>query len=232
MDIENLVPNISMPKLRDPSAPQRELDIHADDIPIAHDSIAKLDKSKLNTKELFEIFNDWQTKRTLTSKRVFMSTSLLVAAASWIGVDYTDLTLFGLKVTNGNPDKLIIFILVCIITSGAFYYLSRKIDASVRNAKISHISRDLKALKEPMDAICGVMERNNIPSFHVLYYDFKSSLATSSRHDAIDVFRAINFYNSNLLKAGHGLNFVTFFEQLVIYSVAAYSTIALLYSVA
>lgn len=230
MDINKITSAISMPKVADPTAPRREIDLQEGDEKIVYESIDKLDKSRLNTEDLFEVFNDWQTKKTLTSKRIWVSTSLLVAAASWIGVDYTELTLFGLKLSNGNPERLIAFILILIILSGIFYEVSRRIDSSVRNAKISHISRDLKELREPMRAIREVMDRNNISSFSDLYYDFKSSLVVNNKHNAVDVFRAINFYDKNLTGAGKGLNLVTIAEQLVIYLIAAYAIVALVVS--
>lgn len=225
-----MIPNFNVPRISDPTAPRREIDLQDGDEKIVYESISKLEKSRLDTEELFEVFNDWQTKKTLTSKRVFVSTSLLVSAASWIGVNYTDLTLFGLKLSNGNPERLIIFILISIIISGIFYEVSRRIDGSVRKAKISHINNDLNELREPMEAIREVMERNNVSSFSKLYYDFKSSLSVNSQHDAIDVFRAINFYDKNLSKAGKGLSIVTIAEQLLIYLVAIYAIVALLVS--
>lgn len=230
MDINKITPGLSMPRIPDPSAPRREIELQEGDERIVYESINKLDKSRLDTEGLFELFNDWQTKKTLTSKRVFVSTSLLVAAASWIGVNYTELTLFGLKLSNGNPERLLIFVLMSIILSGIFYEISRWIDSSVRNAKISYISKDLKELREPMRAIREVMERNNISSFFDLYYDFKSSLAANNKHNAIDVFRAVNFYDKNLSGAGKGLNLVTMAEQLLIYSIAVYAIAALLLS--
>lgn len=231
MDIDKLTSGFSMPRVADPTVPRREIDLQDGDEKIIHESIAKLDKSRLDTDELFEVFNDWQTKKTLTSKRIFVSTSLLVSAASWVGVNYTELTLFGLKLSNGNPERLIIFILISIIMSGIFYEVSRRIDSSVRKAKISHINRDLKELREPMRAIREVMERNNVSSFSDLYYDFRSSLLNASaKHDAIDVFRAIDFYDKNLSGAGKGLNLVTMAEQLLIYLIAGYAIIALLVS--
>ncbi|GGB93438.1 hypothetical protein GCM10011352_19390 [Marinobacterium zhoushanense] len=239
MDLDGIFPNNSFPQLAsisapsfpDPHAPRREIDLSDDDESIVENSIAKLDKSSLDTDGLFEIFSDWQTKKTLTSKRVFLSTSLLVAAATWIGVDYTDLTLFGLKLASGNHEKLIIFVLLSIVSSGIFYEMSRRIDSSVRRAKISHINRDIKVLKESVKAIEDVMKRNNIPSFVDLYFDFRSSMTAASQHDAIDVFRAINFYNKNLSKAGSGLNIVIIVEEVLIYSIAAYAVIALLLSI-
>jgi hypothetical protein len=101
----------------------------------------------------------------------------------------------------------------------------------VRKARISHINRDLKQLREPIMAIREVMERNNVSSFSDLYYDFRSSLLNvNAKNDAIDVFRAINFYDKNLSGAGKGLNLVTIAEQLLIYLIAVYAIIALLVS--
>ena len=231
MDINKITSGISMPRIADPSAPRREIELKDGDEKIVYESIAKLDESRLDTDELFEVFDDWQTKKTLTSKRIFISTSILVAAASWVGVNYTEMTLFGLKLSNGNPERLIILILLSIILSGIFYEVSRQIDSSVRKAKISHINRDLKELREHMMAIREVMGRNNISSFSKLYYDFKSPLLNVNvKHDAIDVFRAINFYDKNLSGANKGLNLVTIAEQLLIYIIAAYAIVALLVS--
>jgi len=232
MDIDKITSGLAMPRVADPTAPRREIDLQDGDEKIVHESISKLDKSRLDTEELFEVFDDWQTKKTLTSKRIFLSTSLLVSAASWVGVNYTELTLFGLKLSNGNPERLIIFILISIIMSGIFYEISRQIDSSVRKAKVAHINRDLKELRGPMRAIREVMERNNISSFSDLYYDFRSSLLNANvKHNAIDVFRAINFYDKNLSGAGKGLSLVTMAEQLLIYLIAVYAIASLLVTI-
>ena len=68
------------------------------------------------------------------------------------------------------------------------------------------------------------MERHRVESFRKLYYDFKSAIENASRHNAIDVFRAIKFYRKNLSKAGMGLSYVTKFEQIIIYTFATYAT--------
>lgn len=231
MDIDQIKSGLAMPRVSDPTAPRRKIDLQEGDEKIVYDSIAKLDKSGLDTKQLFEVFNDWQTKKTLTSKRIFVSTSLLVSIASWIGVNYTELTLFGLKLSNGNPDRLIILILISIMMSGIFYELSRRIDGSVRKAKISHINQDLKELRDPVRSIREVMDRNNVSSFYDLYYDFRSSLLNAhAKHDAVDVFRAINFYEKNLSRAGKGLSLVTMAEQLLINLIAVYAIVSLLVS--
>ncbi len=236
MDINKLMPkhlNFATSQIPNQSigAPQREIKLQEGDESIVEKSISKLENSKLNTDELFTVFNDWQTKKTLTSKRVFLSTSILVASASWIGVDYTDLTLFGLKLSNGNPGKLMIFILISIVVSGVFYWASSRIDANVRKAKISHINTDLKKLKVPIMDIQGVIIRNNISSFSNLYWDFNSALINPDRgHNAIAVFNAVNFYNENLSSTGKGLNVITIGEMLVIYLIALYAVIAILIS--
>lgn len=226
MNIDSLIPRMSMPRIPDPSAPRRELDIRDEDEQIIDSSIEELDRSSLETEHLYEVFSDWQTKKTLTSKRIFVSTTVLVAAASWIGIDYTDLAFFGLKVANGSPDRFITFVLLSIVASGVFYEISRRIDASVRKARINHINSDLKSLVKPIEAIDGAMGRNGIESFSDLYFDFRSSL-TARQHDAIDVYRAVKFYKSNLSKAGIGLTLVTVIEHLIVYATAAFALVAL-----
>ena len=227
MNIENLMSGVSMPGMRDPLAARRELELHEGDEIIVDSSIHKLDKSSLKIDDLYEVFNDWQTKRTLTSKRVFISTSVLVTSAAWIGVDYTDLSFFGLKVSNGSPVKFLIFVLLSIIASGIFYEISKQIDKTVRRAKVNHVSNDLKGLLEPINAIDEVMKRNEIDSFNDLYYDFRSSSLSAGGHDGIDVYRAVKFYKKNLSRAGIGLSIVTILENFVVYSVAVFSIVAL-----
>ena len=226
MNIDNLMPGMSMPRISDPNAPQRKLSIHEEDELIIDSAIKELDRSNLKTEDLYEVFSDWQTKKTLTSKRIFVSTSILVAAAAWIGIDYTELSFFGLKIANGSPERFIIFVLISISASGVFYEFSRRIDSSVRNARITHINSDLKSLVKPIEAIDGAMKRNNIDNFVDLYFDFRSSLS-SSKHDAIGVYRAIKFYKKHLSQAGTGLSLVTFSEHLIVYSIAAIALFSL-----
>src|SRR5690606_24726283 len=92
MNTNILMSGISMPRIPDATAPRRELHIRDDDEKIIDDAIEELDRSSLKTDDLYEVFSDWQTKKTLTSKRIFVSTSIIVAAAAWIGIDYTELT--------------------------------------------------------------------------------------------------------------------------------------------
>ena len=113
-----------------------------------------------------------------------------------------------------------IFVLLSICVSGVFYEFARRIDSSVRNARIRYINSDLKSFVKPIEAIDGAMARNNIDDFVDLYFDFRSSLS-SSQHDAIDVYRAVKFYQKNLSRAGFGLSLVIITENLIIYLVAA-----------
>lgn len=226
MNMDNLISGMSTPRVSDPTAPRRELDIDKEDEQVIDSAIERLDRSNLKTEELYEVFSDWQTKKTLTSKRIFVSISILVAAATWIGIDYTELSFFGLDVANGSPKRFIIFVFISISASGVFYELSRRIDSSVRKARIKHINNDLKGLVQPIEAIDGAMGRNNIHDFVDLYFDFRSSLS-SSQHDAIDVYRAVKFYKTNLSRAGVGLNLVTLAENLIVYSIAAIAIFSL-----
>lgn len=226
MNKDKLMASISMPKRIDPTSPRRELDIHEEDEKIIGEAIETLDRSSLKTEDLYAVFSDWQTKKTLTSKRIFVSTSILVSAAAWIGIDYTELSFFGLKVANGSPERFIIFVLISILASGVFYEFSRRIDASVRNARIKNVSSDLKDLVGPIESIDGAMDRNDIRDFVDLYYDFRSSLS-ASKHDAIDVYRAVKFYKNNLSRAGVGLSIVTLSEHIIVYSIAAIALISL-----
>lgn len=216
-----------MPESRNPLAPKREIKLSTEDVEIVANSIAELDQSSLNRDDLFETFSDWQSKRTLTAKRIFMSTSLLVVAASWIGVDFSELTVFGLKVSNGSPDRFIIFVLIAVVLSGVFYELSRRIDSSVRKAKIIRAARDIKYLKESVEAVDEVIKRNEIKSFGDLYYDFNSRLLSGGQHDAVDVYKAIHFYLNHLSAAGFQLNMVSIAEQIVIYVLALHAVAAL-----
>lgn len=215
-----------MPRISDPTAPRRELDIREEDEKIIDEAIEKLDRSNLKTEDLYDVFSDWQTKKTLTSKRIFVSTATLVAAADWIGIDYTALSFFGLKVANGSPERFTIFVLISILASGIFYEFSRRIDVSVRNARIKSVNSDLKDLVSPIESIDGAMERNNINDFVDLYYDFRSSLR-ATKHDAIDVYRAVKFYKHNLSLAGIGLSVVTLSEHIIVYSISAIALFSL-----
>lgn len=226
MNFDNLRSGLAIPETPTPTDPRRELNIHGEDETIIDGAIEELDKSNLKTEDLFEVFSDWQTKKTLTAKRIFVSTSILVAAAAWIGIDYTDLSLFGLKVANGSPDKFITFILLSIVVSGIFYEFSRRIDASVRKARINNINNDLKSLVQPIGAIDEAMKRNSIDDFSDLYFDFRSPIS-SGRHDAIDVYRAVKFYQKNLSKAGFGLTVVTIMEHTVTYAIAVFAVAVL-----
>lgn len=231
MDSHSLFGSLSTPSFKSPTESDREIEMSKEDESLADDSIRKLDESSLDTKDLFDVFDDWQTKRTLTSKRILVSTSVLVSSASWVGIDYTKLTFFGMKVADGAPIKFLLFIIAVILLSCAFYELSRRVDLSVRKAKIAHVDRDLKELIEPFNEIKGVMERNGINSVANLYFDFRSAISNGSKHNAIDVFRAIEFYREHLSRADMGLRVVTMGEQAIIYLVAAYAVVALINSI-
>jgi len=231
MSTSDFMSGLSTPKFKDPFAPKREIELSKEDVAIVYESISKLDKSGINKDDLFEIFSDWQSKRTLTSKRVFVSTSVLVVSASWIGVDFTELTVFGLKVANGNPVRFIIFVLISIVMSGLYYEISRRIDSAVRKAKIIRTSQDVDALKEPVDELYEVVERNNIESFNKLFYDCKSSnLSAPGQHDAIDVYNAVRFYSKHLSVAGARLITIAVAEQVIIYSLAIHAVAVLVWA--
>jgi len=230
MNINDLGRSFSAPEIKDPFGPKREIKLSAEDIETTNKSITKLDQSRLNKNDLFEIFMDWQTKKTLTSKRIFVSTSLLVVSAAWIGVDFTELTVFGLKVANGNPSRFVTFVLISIIMSGVFYEVCRKIDVSVRKAKIIRASQGIEKLKEPVEVINKVIERNSIESFNKLYHDFKSSTLGVNQHDAIDVYNAVSFYLNHLSTAGTRLNAVSITEQAIIYVLAFHAVVVLVWT--
>jgi hypothetical protein len=228
MDIDGLIPKMRMPHVPDPTAPRREIELPDEDVATVYEAIETLDKSSSNKNDLFDIFSEWQSKRTLTSKRVFVSTSIVVAAASWIGIDYKELSFFGLKIADGDPNRFIIFVLVAIVLSGVFYEASRRIDASVRKAKIANVRQDMEELVEPVKSIDEVMRKNSIDSFSDLYFDFKSALVGGSTHQPLDAYGAVQFFRKHLSGAGRGLTAISIIEQAIIYGLAAYAVVALL----
>lgn len=228
MDFGKMMTDVKIPEIKNPMAPRREIPLSREEVATVGKSIAILKKSRSNQEKLFEIFDDWQTKKTLTAKRILVSTSIIVVAASWIGIEYKDLSFFGLKIASGSPERFIVFILMTILLSGFFYEISRRIDLAVQKAKIKNVSQDLKVLKKPVDDIGSVMKRNNISSFSDLYFDFQS-LGTTDR-DAINAFNAVHFYREYLVGANQGLNVLAVIELGITYLISGSACVALLYS--
>lgn len=232
MDISKFKTQLAKPSFSGITEPSRKIKLSPGDEVTVYKAIQYLNQSKIRKRDVFKIFNDWQTQKTLTSKRIFVSSSLLVSAAAFIGVDYTELSLFGLKVSNGSPLKFLIFILISIVVSGVFYEVSRRIDISVRNAQVANIEKSILLLKEHVESLIRVMDKNEISSFKKLYNDFKpNNLLSPTVHDETESFDTVKFYQTHLVTAGKGLNVVVVAEQVIIYLIAINAIFALLISI-
>ncbi len=226
MSMRGLLDGISIPSLPDLSSPKREIEMSAGDEAQVFESLSALEEAHIDTDSLFSLFDDFQSKRTLTTKRLFLSFSMVVVAATWIQVDYSEMAFLGLKVATGSPWRFILFLALTIIVTGAFFEFSRRIDAAVQNAKLLHISADLQELRAVVEQLEEIMRRYGVESFGRLASDFKPPSAVGGPSPEL-AFNAIRFFYQNLSRARSGQGLLGIAELVAVYGVAFFAVMSL-----
>lgn len=212
----------------DPFGPPHKLPLSDDDRNRAETALEQLDQSGLETRQVFELFQDWQSRRTLLSKRLLASASVIVAAVIWVGMDLSNLTFLGVKVQDGSLGRFVVFLGGFIVLSGVYFESSRRIDRNVQRAQIHRIADDLEKLVPVVDQLDEMANRYEVESGEDLLDDCRS------RHrvefgDA-KAYDAVKFYKKQLKGAGVGQSILEVVEILGIYVLAAYALAGLGYA--
>lgn len=85
-------PSYSQPDL---TGPRREIELSAEQEKRAQEAITTLANSGLTVDELFAAFQDWQSRRTIVSRRFFLSAAALIGGSYWVGVDLSTISRIG-----------------------------------------------------------------------------------------------------------------------------------------
>lgn len=204
------------PTFHDPTAPKREINLSETDELTVQDALASLGRASSKTEKLFDVFAEWQSRRTYTMRRVLITSILVILVSAWVGVDYKEISILGLQVSNGNMQHFLIFLIAAVLASAVVYAASIGIDLTVRKAKIGYVSSEMKSLKACVATIDDILHRNEVDSFSDLYFDFVSALQNPGRHDAIDAYRAVKFYSERLSSPAWWRKCLVIAEQVLI----------------
>lgn len=211
----------TLPTLKDPP---REIRLSNEDEQIVQQSIDALGRTGLETKLLFDIVQDWQTRRTVTAKRLFASASVVIAAVIWVGADFDKLSFFGFQVGEGSLFRFVAFLSSFIVVTGFMFEFSRRIDLSVRTARISLMEKELRDAGNTVDRVDEIVHRYKVRSANYLLRDFRRHIVRDAPDfSAIHAYDAVKLYREHLKGAGLGLRLIEKIEWVSLYLIAAYA---------
>jgi len=213
------------PTIRDPRAPSRQIKLSDADEQAAYTARKALSEFGLTIDQVFKVFRDWQSRQTVTAKRLLASSAMIFAAMTWIEMDLSEISFFGLEVSSTGAAKFSIFASAFIIVSGIMFEWCRRIDLAVRRANIEILRKNLQAGEKMVAELDALVARCKISSVDELFDDFRERLTVDISD--IQSYDAIRFYKTYLKRAGTGLRIVESAELLIVYPVAAYAVYGL-----
>lgn len=106
--------------------------------------------SKVSLDDILDILREWETRATLTAKKLFTTTALILAAAFIIQLDYSELGIAG--ISNANAANRTTFILAMILLSTGFaFWWHRSIDLKMRSWRTSIIKDRMEVIGEALN---------------------------------------------------------------------------------
>lgn len=189
-------PGYSQPDL---TSPMREIELSTEQEKMAQEAISTLANSGLTVDGLFAAFQDWQTRRTIVSRRFFLSVAALVGGSYWVGVDLSNARFLGLALGDGNLLRFIALLGFILLVSGAMFLFSRGIDKAVRAAKIQSKLRSIEPCTKAAKELDQLVSAIGLSSTEDLLYDFRERIIT--HHSDQDAYEAAHFYETNLKRS-------------------------------
>lgn len=205
----------------DPGAAPHKIPLSEEDRSRVESAMEQLSQSGLDVQRVFDLFQDWQSRRTLLAKRFFGSSAVIVGAVMWVGMDLSKFSFLGVTVEDGSLTRFIMFLLAFIVVSGVFFESSRRIDRRVQRANVARVRDELVNLGPVVDQLDEMAARYDIESVDDLLYDSREGIGTMTSD--IDAYDAVKFYQSHLKGAGVGLSLIERAELLAVYALALYA---------
>jgi|GEM_PF-6158389 len=157
------------------------------------DTLASIARMKLSVDEVIPILREWESRPTLTAKKVFAATAFLMAVAAFIGIDYGQLPFMGISEGRGTPRATLVPFIV-LLSSGVVYWWQRGIDLNLRRWQSKGIEERIRDLGDQLDSVRPLLTEVEEADFRKLpYLD-----ATKTRHRvrySSDALNAFYFYH-------------------------------------
>ncbi|GAA4353730.1 hypothetical protein [Kangiella taiwanensis] len=223
-DIQNWRPSVE--RTTQPFEAERKLPISSKNIEAVSAAIKTLRSSGLTSNKLLSIFEGWQSKRTVSTRRFLLSACILILGSAWVGVELSESSFLGIRLQSGNELKFNILLLAIVIITIVLYFFSWKVDYSIRNTQIERALEVIKpciATRDELNRVAAETEGCN--SAQELLDDFRRGV--NPDYSDSDALEAINLYSENLSSPHKTLNFIEWCEVWVIFSLG-FPTIGIL----
>ncbi|NGP90253.1 hypothetical protein [Fodinibius halophilus] len=217
--------NFEMPKPNIPNLgqPPREIDLSPEEAFKVKKIMSNLASTGLTVDSLFDLFNDWQSNKTKSTKRFVLSFSFILSLTIVAGVNITEIDLFGVSVQD-EMSALFLSSLATILVISFFYYIYlQNKDWEVHTAKTSYVDKSLKNCLNMVEQIDDILTKKDIKSAKDLFDDFKSSYDKSNLE--FEAYQAIKFYKNNLKDTRKSIDWV---EKLELWGICILNFLALI----
>ena len=108
--------------------------------------------------DLNETINAWETARTRSPKRLYITISAIILIAFISGIEFSSLPFLGLSTGSGNVVNFSICLWVVLLISGMLYQINRTIDLEYRNGKIALIRGQIEVYEGAFISMCDICE--------------------------------------------------------------------------
>lgn len=177
-------------------AAPRKLRLRASLAQKVEDVALELSHSRLTYEKVFEVFDDWHGKLTLSTRRLFFSITSFTIIAAFIGADLDDASVIGIDLNTENLDRLALLASVTIVGCALVYAVSRWIDSTVRAGRVDLLGADFKRQTANV-AFLESTARELGKTVEDLLADFRDGYGGYTYHDR-DAYWAIEYYHRKI----------------------------------
>lgn len=193
-------------------------------------SIREICKGLPNLKGTEDLIRDllgsWQSSRTTATKKAFATFSLIAAAITYIGVDYTDFSLLGIRANSEAFDRLSHVLIMLIVVFGVLFCFYWLVDLLVRETKLRGY---LSALKQSIKAIEAIKSTINLKGSERLGVlasteHWTPNIVTDWQGDTIQI---AELFQASIRGPARALRIAEWLEPFVLIAVASYGVLGL-----
>ncbi|MDZ7767206.1 MAG: hypothetical protein U5K00_22800 [Melioribacteraceae bacterium] len=125
----------------------------------------KLGQTNIDEEKPFELFKEWQSRKTRSIKRFVLSLSFLLTFAWIVNINIYEIQPLGLNVSEVNEKRFLGFLLVIHVVTFIYYRVQRSIDLNIKKARISLFEEDLNELINHSDFFENLISKGKGKTF-------------------------------------------------------------------
>ena len=213
--------SLNFPSVNNLMGPKREIEIPENIRDKVESAVTLIQGSDLSNDYIYSLFSDWKSKRTISSRRFVFAISFIVFVNSFLFLDLSEITLFGVDFSSGDHARFV-FLYTFMVSSVLILYLfSMSVDRAVKKARLSEFDYYIKPCKKAVSYLESIKSDLGVDKIEDIVDDFSDRVSQDFSY--LKTLAAVDLYVNKLEKHSFLNKLLEFVEVVLIVTVSVFS---------